>query len=611
MRKTLSLILSIVMIVSMLSVGVFAAEGTAINSAEEFKNMAPDGIYYLAADITIDETYETDFTGTLDGNGKTVTISVPMFKQMNGTVKNLTIAGKIDIVAGETVNTAAVACQAKMARFENITNKADITVRANDDSKTGSLVGRVNGSGSDSAPSYFIGCTNEGTIDSNGFVGGIVGCCYGLDSTFENCVNKGAITSQSAVDQACAGGIAGYNGSGAIKVKNCYNAAAITAAHRAGGIIGDARKSATIEFCTNDGNITLSNTAKSAKEDACAGGIVGSSYDTSTIVPLTIKNCVNNGDITAFIEGKATAEAGGILGYLAKGTKSGNDGNTLYIDYCINNGKITAGYEAGGLVGYVFGSKQEYAHITNSINNGDVAAACWASEFIGYTNNNDTTIKNVIGAGKLSALTVADKTCYLAILGMSSADIALYTMENIFLADGGTTTILSYATAEANVANRIPLSAALGKNLSGAVIDFEGNQRTIGDSNVKAITRGELNSTMIYQANSGAGSTLFALEGGKAVFAGAKVGYTAPTTPVEPPVTDPVDTKPAVTDPVTPGTDPLDTKPADTDPVDTKPAVTEPVTPPTGDNAYVVVIALAVVAIAGTACFFVRKKVND
>ena len=76
MRKTFSLILSVIMVLSLFTVGAFAAEGTAINSAEDFKNMTADGKYYLAADITVSETYAGTFTGTLDGNGKTVTVSL-------------------------------------------------------------------------------------------------------------------------------------------------------------------------------------------------------------------------------------------------------------------------------------------------------------------------------------------------------------------------------------------------------------------------------------------------------------------------------------------------------------------------------------------------------
>ena len=52
-------------------------------------------------------------------------------------------------------------------------------------------------------------------------------------------------------------------------------------------------------------------------------------------------------------------------------------------------------------------------------------------------------------------------------------------------------------------------------------------------------------------------------------------------------------------DPVTPGTDPV------------TPPTTEPDSPVTGDNAYIVVVALAVVAVVGSACFFTGKKVTE
>ena len=111
MKKTLSVILALIMILSICYFSVAAApEGTAISSAAEFAAMAADGKYYLANDITLDATYAGPFKGTLDGNGKTVTVSAPIFAAIEGaTIKNLTVAGAID---GAGADAAAVAVTA-------------------------------------------------------------------------------------------------------------------------------------------------------------------------------------------------------------------------------------------------------------------------------------------------------------------------------------------------------------------------------------------------------------------------------------------------------------------------------------------------------------------
>ena len=55
----------------------------------------PTAKYYLAADITLAATYETPFWGILDGNGKTLTVTHPIFADFSGEVKNLKIKGEI------------------------------------------------------------------------------------------------------------------------------------------------------------------------------------------------------------------------------------------------------------------------------------------------------------------------------------------------------------------------------------------------------------------------------------------------------------------------------------------------------------------------------------
>ena len=143
MKKALVILLALTMVMSMmaiapigvsaedeLAVGAVAAdykpEGTAVNTAAEFAAMAADGKYYLAADITLDATYSANFTGTLDGNGKTITTNVPVFDQLNGTVKNLTLKGYIEITEETGVNMAgALAVKAASTNDVNITNVAN------------------------------------------------------------------------------------------------------------------------------------------------------------------------------------------------------------------------------------------------------------------------------------------------------------------------------------------------------------------------------------------------------------------------------------------------------------------------------------------------------
>ena len=99
MRKTLSIILCVMMLLSACSFAIPASaapEGTAINTAEEFMAMVstpadatePTAKYYLAADITLPASYAEPFWGILDGNGKTLTVNNPVFADFSGSVSH-------------------------------------------------------------------------------------------------------------------------------------------------------------------------------------------------------------------------------------------------------------------------------------------------------------------------------------------------------------------------------------------------------------------------------------------------------------------------------------------------------------------------------------------
>ena len=79
------------------------AEGT-VSSAKEFAAMDASGSYTLTKDIIVTEPYASDFSGTFDGDGHTVTLNITastanvgLFSKLAGgaVVKNVITAGSV------------------------------------------------------------------------------------------------------------------------------------------------------------------------------------------------------------------------------------------------------------------------------------------------------------------------------------------------------------------------------------------------------------------------------------------------------------------------------------------------------------------------------------
>ena len=167
LKKCLSILLAIVMMLScMTAVAIDAVAtdatptGTPITSLSQISDKAGD--YYLATDIVSNNTTVSGtFTGTLDGNGKTITTSVPLFNDLGtgAEVKNLTTAGTLTTTE---VNYGVVAKTATGAfTMTNCTNNAKITytVSGTDHVKIGGFVGKVTAGGV-----TMTKCTNNGSI---------------------------------------------------------------------------------------------------------------------------------------------------------------------------------------------------------------------------------------------------------------------------------------------------------------------------------------------------------------------------------------------------------------------------------------------------------------
>lgn len=453
MKKIVSLVLCVVMVLSVACLSVFAApEGTAIKTAEEFAAMKADGTYYLDADIKLTSTYVEAFTGTLDGNGHTVTITAPMFAEFNGTVSNLTIDGA-ELRGNEDL--APLAIFTKAFKAYNVTNKVDVTVTGADETVTTGL--------------------NAGGLVAKAEYAG-TSLCF-----LRNCKNYGRITVETAIVKP--------------------DKATTTGDHyetHAGGFVGLA-DGFNAKFCENYGDITASG------DNGQAGGFVGRGAGSAAYTHFDVHDSVSKANITGGLD------AGGIAGYIGVGK------NEIYepytVKYCVVTGEIAAGYRAGGFLGYAYASGKNlsyYIEVTDNVFVGNVSAGrtaltpegkdrySFASLFVGYSNSMWNTVARCVAWGEIKALTGEGfNTPFKVLMGCSSADTPSMPFESNFICDNNTTEWYSYATADSNADKRIELATA------------------ISEGKVERCTADEIkNGTIMSKLNAAAGDEIFAQKAG-------------------------------------------------------------------------------------------------
>jgi hypothetical protein len=225
------------------------------------------------------------------------------------------------------------------------------------------------------------GCYNTGTVfgscsSSTEGNGGIVGTIsYGSvgDVIVTNCHNKGDISSVSSDGRLYFGGIVGQNsrgsGEGTLAIINCSNAGNISiVSHceriKCGGIISDVGyvyNANTITYCSNTGNITISDDNTNY---ILVGGIVAEVLIENADIPIS--NCYNTGDIVVSNNRDASVIIGGIAG-----------NNYSGIHNCYNTGNISFSGTGWGNVGGVSGfqhSMIQHCAIINSYNAGALSS---------------------------------------------------------------------------------------------------------------------------------------------------------------------------------------------------------------------------------------------
>lgn len=243
---------------------MLAAAGAVqdIGTAEDFAAMQPSGNYQLTADITVTAPYAndfTDFSGTFDGNGHTVTLEI----------------------SGDSDYQALFAKLAAGAVVKNVMVDGEVTGTDN--------IGGIAGIATNAT---IIACANKATVAATGrYVGGLVGKGTGL--TMTSCYNQGAVSS-TRTRPINMGGIAGYVDVGA-SVENCYNTGSITGSGKnTAAVVG--WNAATVKNC-----YYLENTYK-------VGSCGNADYTDPTVSKTDAE--MRSGDIVTLLGSAFMAKAG-------------------------------------------------------------------------------------------------------------------------------------------------------------------------------------------------------------------------------------------------------------------------------------------------------------
>ena len=282
------------------------------------------------------------YTGTFDGNGKTIsglyvndTSSnyVGLFGYVDGgTIQNVNVTNSYFKGGGMAGSIASY----MKGTIQNCSSSATV--------EGSTAAGGIVGLAWDNMGTFTLtNCHNTGKVTSQCFAGGLLGQCSSQSCTITNCSNSGAVQGGTLNGSASAGGVLGYFCSTAFNtctLKNCYNTGTITCSGRAGGVIGWCDvKECTLDSCYNTGMVKGAGGSNQR-----VGGILGQASS------FELTNCFNTGSVTGETSGAdRNVCVGGFVGYFS-GTK-----NTHTLTNCYNSGAVTGTGGEAQSVGAAFG----------------------------------------------------------------------------------------------------------------------------------------------------------------------------------------------------------------------------------------------------------------
>ena len=320
-----------------------------IMTVEDFKTVQskiePESITYMELGADLDFAEFEDFTPLnnvepfdkeihFDGKGFTIRNFTcdgnedypSFFGVLNGSCSNLTLAdadvnGKSNVTG---ILAATVGLEDMPATVTNV--KVSGTIRSSVD-VLGGLAGEVVGS-------TIEGCEADVTInlETNKYVGGLVGCAVSGDVLIKNSTVKGSVLAYSYM-----GGLIGSQKPEAkVTLEGCSCTADVTGVHHyTGGLAGHMDNAAgntlVIKNCYTTGNVVSNGSSCSTFLAYVAQG-------------AEIDGCYATGKI------KAVNNLGGIVAWAAAGTSAVNIKNSYF------TGEVNGQQSLGGLVGYSDGA---------------------------------------------------------------------------------------------------------------------------------------------------------------------------------------------------------------------------------------------------------------
>ena len=160
--------------------------------------------------------------------------------------------------------------------------------------------------------------------NSSGYAGGVAGYCY--RGTLENCSVSGSVSGSGSSSDV--GGVVGYQLVGSIT--GCSSSATVKGMNRAGGVVGVTNNGAILTACYATGDVTVENDGTSY---ACAGGIVGMNGGNSTLTACyAAGNVSGKGSGTIHVGGAVGENYGTLTACYWSGLPDNDNGGSTKVD---------------------------------------------------------------------------------------------------------------------------------------------------------------------------------------------------------------------------------------------------------------------------------------